>query len=274
MENPYSYNCKKWAHLFFCVALLSVVILSVALRFTDGYRLALVTSGSMMPALRVNDLVIIKRPGQICVGDIVVYGSGDDHIVHRVVSIDGDRIVTKGDANNAEDDAISKKDVIGVVAGKLESFPKIASDTILAKYRSTAETTAQARVARWQVSALTEDSGTIETTAGADEYGESGYDFTIRTNSETTSEYELTIELYDAANDAAASGVDLGLFVYDRSIDDYILVGESGTGELVVSDELLYGSRAISFRLMAKTTDSDLAGEYTADIKVDITQVD
>lgn len=75
-----------------------------------GVKPAVVLSGSMDPAIQVGDLIFVNDcdPAALKEGDVVCYLSSGKAITHRVVSIaEGDdgqpRLVTKGDANNAED---------------------------------------------------------------------------------------------------------------------------------------------------------------------------
>ncbi|HEX2014077.1 MAG TPA: signal peptidase I [Nitrososphaera sp.] len=89
-----------------------------------------VSSGSMEPVLKVNDVLIVRDGGsfgELRVGDIIVFDrpeGGDRVIVHRIVEInegrDGDRIIrTKGDANPSSipgtDYPITTDDYIGKV---------------------------------------------------------------------------------------------------------------------------------------------------------------
>ena len=89
-----------------------------------------VSSGSMEPVLKVNDVLIVRDGGswgELKVGDIIVFNrpDGEDRvIVHRIVDIDldsdGDRTIrTKGDANPASipgtDYPIREDDYIGRV---------------------------------------------------------------------------------------------------------------------------------------------------------------
>ena len=71
-----------------------------------GFGMSVVLSGSMEPTLSVNDLVIVREADCYEKGDIVVYQSGSSLVVHRIISIDGDEIVTQGDANNTQDEPI------------------------------------------------------------------------------------------------------------------------------------------------------------------------
>ena len=75
-----------------------------------GVKPAVVLSGSMDPAIQVGDLIFVNDcdPAALKEGDVVCYLSSGKAITHRIVSIaEGDdgqpRLVTKGDANNAED---------------------------------------------------------------------------------------------------------------------------------------------------------------------------
>ena len=80
-----------------------------------GVGSAVVLSGSMEPAISVGDLLIISRQDAYQVGDIVVYQSGRIAVTHRIVSISEDEVITRGDANNAEDDPIPPEHITGEV---------------------------------------------------------------------------------------------------------------------------------------------------------------
>lgn len=92
------------------------------------YPMATITSGSMWPALKKGDFILIKgidSKEEIRVGDIVVYknpstGSGQapkGFTIHRVVKMDEDTLVTKGDANNTTDSPIKYEEIIGKPLG-------------------------------------------------------------------------------------------------------------------------------------------------------------
>lgn len=80
-----------------------------------GYGVAVVLSGSMEPALHVNDFVVAAEKDDYNVGDIVVYQSGQSLTVHRIVARDGDLITTQGDANNTTDEPVPISAVKGAV---------------------------------------------------------------------------------------------------------------------------------------------------------------
>jgi len=89
-----------------------------------------VSSESMVPVLKVNDVLVVRDGGtfdELKVGDIIVFNrpdGGDKVIVHRIAEIsegrDGDKVLrTKGDANPASipgtDYPIKRSDYIGKV---------------------------------------------------------------------------------------------------------------------------------------------------------------
>lgn len=68
-----------------------------------GYGAAVVLSGSMEPAIRTDELIIVQAREDYEVGDVVVYQTGYTMVVHRIVAMDGQTVVTRGDANNTDD---------------------------------------------------------------------------------------------------------------------------------------------------------------------------
>ncbi len=107
------------------VLVLMVISLQVVYR-AFGSPLYVVSSGSMVPTLKVGDVVAIEPTPfeDVKVGDIIVFrepGFPEKVIVHRVIEIvdaDGERaFITKGDHNLYRDPWIVKKaDYIGKVA--------------------------------------------------------------------------------------------------------------------------------------------------------------
>ena len=73
--------------------------------FSPDYSLYIVRSGSMAPAINTVDAVIVGPAvtGSIKPGDIITYAIGKTLITHRVLSVDGNTLITKGDANKAPD---------------------------------------------------------------------------------------------------------------------------------------------------------------------------
>lgn len=84
-----------------------------------GYGFAVVLSGSMEPALEVNDMIVVRESQDYQVGDIIVYQSGRTLVTHRVIQIDGSQVITQGDANNTADQPVDAAFVKGVVIGRI-----------------------------------------------------------------------------------------------------------------------------------------------------------
>ena len=102
-----------------------------------GWGISVVLSGSMEPTLSVNDLVIVHEQDSYEVGDIVVYQDGNMLVIHEIRSINGNEIITKGEANDVEDEPISVSDIKGKAtfhipfAGMLVRFLKTPVGFIL-----------------------------------------------------------------------------------------------------------------------------------------------
>ena len=80
-----------------------------------GYSVFEVATGSMHGSIEVNDAVLVKIGDSYNVNDIVTYQNGEDYITHRVIEIEEDYVITKGDANNVNDNPIDKKLILGRV---------------------------------------------------------------------------------------------------------------------------------------------------------------
>lgn len=84
-----------------------------------GTGFAIVTSGSMEPNIHTNDFVVAKKTTTVRdlnVGDIIIYRSYyvDEPVIHRIVSMEGETIVTQGDANAIADPQITFDQVLAV----------------------------------------------------------------------------------------------------------------------------------------------------------------
>ena len=80
-----------------------------------GYRFLQVATGSMQPEINVGDIVFIKKSDNYLEEEVITYEIGESYVTHRIVSKNDTEIITKGDANNILDDAISYDKVVGKV---------------------------------------------------------------------------------------------------------------------------------------------------------------
>lgn len=99
--NVYSFNASRLA--------------GNAVPMPFGIGVAVVLSGSMEPEISSGDLLIVTEREGYAVEDIVVYQDGRMAVTHRIISISGDEVITKGDANNAPDDPITMSQIKGKV---------------------------------------------------------------------------------------------------------------------------------------------------------------
>lgn len=83
-----------------------------------GIGMAVINSGSMEPHIPIDSLVVVMPAFDYKVGDVVAYQTerGRIHTVHRIVTMDGDTVVTAGDNNDGSlDPAIHKDKIKGKV---------------------------------------------------------------------------------------------------------------------------------------------------------------
>lgn len=121
------------------IIIVSVVLLVVVsfLPIPGNYKLLIVESGSMEPAIHTGSVVIVKPAESYQAKDIVTFadkGKGKT-TTHRIVDMEVAAgityFITKGDANNAEDtNRVSESKVVGKV---LTSIPYVGFILAFAK---------------------------------------------------------------------------------------------------------------------------------------------
>lgn len=86
-----------------------------------GYSVLEVVSGSMEPTIKIGDLIIIDtKDKNYKENDIVTfYDVNGSFVTHRIISIDGDQMITKGDANNSNDEATDMNKIVGKYVRKV-----------------------------------------------------------------------------------------------------------------------------------------------------------
>ena len=107
---------------FFRAAAVPILVFLVIYGFflLSGLRLCPNTTGSMAPTIPAYSLCLIDTHvdyDSLQVGDIVVYDRPYDHIqvVHRIIAVLPDGIITKGDANPVDDGILlTEADITGV----------------------------------------------------------------------------------------------------------------------------------------------------------------
>ena len=80
-----------------------------------GYTFFEVATGSMANTINIGDIVVVKVNEAFKENDIIVYKEENSFITHRVIKIDGQDLITRGDANNSEDKPIKSDQILGKV---------------------------------------------------------------------------------------------------------------------------------------------------------------
>lgn len=123
----------------FTVVIFAIVILVIVsiVPIPGNYKILVVQSGSMEPAIKTGSVVIVKPFDDYRSGEVITFGGVNKKITttHRIVDLEvvsGEiYYITKGDANNAEDtNKVSKDKVIGKV---LLSVPYVGYAVAAAK---------------------------------------------------------------------------------------------------------------------------------------------
>ena len=99
-----------------------------------GHQMYFIRTGSMSPYLEPGDVIISKKydGGELVAGkdgDVVTYygemNGAVELITHRVIKVDGDKIITQGDFNNVADSPITKDDIEAVMVHKTVIIDKV-----------------------------------------------------------------------------------------------------------------------------------------------------
>lgn len=107
----------------------SVLVIAVSglvfLYFVPGYNMYLVRSESMRPTINVGDLIVTGPPAKLIAAEtkpdaIITFEYNGELVTHRIQSIEGQRLVTKGDAVEDPDPwPVNVSDVRGVYLFKI-----------------------------------------------------------------------------------------------------------------------------------------------------------
>jgi signal peptidase len=82
-----------------------------------------VTGTSMLPAIRPGDVLRIRRrlSNELRLGQIVLYTRNGRLIAHRIISISGKFLITRGDSLQSVDPPVRESEVVGSVDGILRN---------------------------------------------------------------------------------------------------------------------------------------------------------
>lgn len=96
-----------------------------------GYSIFSTETGSMSPTMEIGDVIIVKIGEQVQEKDIITYKKDNSFITHRIVKIEGNSIIAKGDNNNTQDEEITQDAVVGKVVfiiNNVEIWKNVFSD--------------------------------------------------------------------------------------------------------------------------------------------------
>ena len=100
------------------ILLIIIIVLLVSfviLRYTKKIEIYEVETGSMESTIHAGDYILIFDTDNYEKGDIVTYKFKNGYITHRIVEINDSSVITKGDANNVNDDPIKIDSIVGEV---------------------------------------------------------------------------------------------------------------------------------------------------------------
>lgn len=107
--------------LKFGVVLFVLFLAAVALlpRFSvfGNFQSLVVLSGSMEPAIKAGSVVLVRSLADYQVGDIITFNESRTLVTHRIVTVsEGEKIITRGDANRSSD---MREISLGDIQGKV-----------------------------------------------------------------------------------------------------------------------------------------------------------
>lgn len=116
---------KTIGQFILCLILIFFILLNIFSmnnKSLFGFRIYRVISGSMQPALQIGDVIIVKKSTNYAERDIITYSNGLTTITHRIIAINNDEVITKGDANEVDDKPINKEQIVGKFFFRISNF--------------------------------------------------------------------------------------------------------------------------------------------------------
>lgn len=119
MKNLSVKKLSKFIYWVFLSVLIfvAVIILLSTLNLPNSYKLMVVQSGSMEPAIKTGSVVMVRPEPTYKIGDVITFRNIKDPKItttHRVYEINGGLFTTKGDANDATDSTqVTQNQIIG-----------------------------------------------------------------------------------------------------------------------------------------------------------------
>lgn len=108
---------KVFKIAFDILFIISIILLALyfLFRLLGVAKIYEVKTGSMEDGIHAGDYILIAEKDNYKVGDVVTYTNEGYHVTHRIIKKNGDKVITKGDANNVADEEIEVSRIIGKV---------------------------------------------------------------------------------------------------------------------------------------------------------------
>lgn len=110
---------KKAVKIFFVISLILFLLIicykkeKSPLETKFPLFLFQIQSGSMMPEIKIGEVIVLWKSKKYEEKDIITYKeNGSYFVTHRIIKVTQDGYITKGDFNNTEDETIVKQEQI------------------------------------------------------------------------------------------------------------------------------------------------------------------
>ena len=77
-----------------------------------GIKPVIIASNSMQPTLNIGDFHLLYKSKDYNIGDIVAYEKDNKLILHRIIELSEDYVITQGDNNSTHDGIVFKQDIL------------------------------------------------------------------------------------------------------------------------------------------------------------------
>ena len=119
-----------YGFIFILLPVVAFLLISSRTSLLFGIRTFTVLTGSMKPTIQVDSLLFTIPEKEYKVSDIITFKRNDVNITHRIVGIQNNQYVTKGDANQSADPIlVSKELIVGKTFFTLPYVGKVTSIT-------------------------------------------------------------------------------------------------------------------------------------------------
>ena len=101
--------------IFKIIYILVIIYLIIFIPIIWGYKPLVIVSGSMEPILKVGGILYYKTIplDDYKIDDILVYRIPDHNVSHRIVEINNNSFLTKGDVNEYLDNPVNTSQILG-----------------------------------------------------------------------------------------------------------------------------------------------------------------